>query len=329
MTWLLKTCRVPTQHGDGTQAGQRVVTPQPAARSSHLTQFQCAVTSRCVQREGFSGSRAGTRFSSGSAGLPALRVGVNFGNTQLVSRNAAGLPVGIVPDLLPELSNWVNRTVEIVPYTSAGRMAEGATRSEWDIAFLGRHPAREETMDFTRPYLQIDLTLLVRKGEDGTTRSLGAILDDPTARVGVSGGSEYDLALQHRGVSCEIVREPSMQESLNQFANDTTMTAVAGPRGILDAKVEECGGSEAVEVLATRFGRVSQAVAMPLGGGMAIRIRAIDTYIRYALRTGSVHALIEKHSIRGATACPSEVEGDEVKTSFIPQGGAGSAASST
>ena len=71
-----------------------------------------------------------------------LRVGINFGNALLASRDPNGNPGGIAVDLARELARRLNAPMEIVGYDSAGEMAEGAKSGAWDVAFLATDPDR-------------------------------------------------------------------------------------------------------------------------------------------------------------------------------------------
>ena len=112
-----------------------------------------------------------------------LRVGINFGNALLASRDAGGTPGGIAVDLARELARRVGVAMDLVSYDSAGRMADGAKAGAWDVPFLGADPDRANEIAFTAPYLEIDSTYLVPAGS--TLRSL-ADVDREGVRVAVS-----------------------------------------------------------------------------------------------------------------------------------------------
>src|SRR5262245_26796777 len=89
-----------------------------------------------------------------------LRVGINFGNALLTSRDADGTPRGIAVDLAQELVSRVGLPFEIVSYASAGQVADGAGDGAWDVAFLATDPARMTQIAFSPPYLEVDTTYL-------------------------------------------------------------------------------------------------------------------------------------------------------------------------
>src|SRR5213594_1942907 len=53
-----------------------------------------------------------------------LRVGINFGNTLLTTRDENGAPGGIAVDLAQELARRVGVPMELVSYDTAGQMAD-------------------------------------------------------------------------------------------------------------------------------------------------------------------------------------------------------------
>src|SRR5438093_12744816 len=121
-----------------------------------------------------------------------LRVGINFGNTILSGRDAAGVPRGIAMDLARALAQRLGLPMEIVSYESAGRMADGAKAGAWDVAFLAVDPKRAEEIAFTAPYLEIDTTYLV--WADSPLRTI-ADVDREGVRISVTDKSAYDLFL--------------------------------------------------------------------------------------------------------------------------------------
>src|SRR5687768_4912214 len=63
-----------------------------------------------------------------------LRVGINFGNALLTSKDPkTGVEGGIAVDLAKELSRRLGVPMSIVPYASAGAMADGAKTGAWDV----------------------------------------------------------------------------------------------------------------------------------------------------------------------------------------------------
>src|SRR5688572_8405208 len=72
-----------------------------------------------------------------------LRAGINFQNVLLAGKDpATGEPRGVAVDLARELARRLDVPIEIVPFTSAGALADAAKSGVWDVAFLGDEPQR-------------------------------------------------------------------------------------------------------------------------------------------------------------------------------------------
>jgi polar amino acid transport system substrate-binding protein len=122
-----------------------------------------------------------------------LRIGINYGNAVLASRDAAnGELRGVAVDLARELGRRCELTVELVAFGSAGKMAAAVKAGDWDTAFLAVEPGRAGEIAFTAPYLLIEGTYLTPPGSP--IQSI-ADVDRAGVRVGVSTGSAYHLFL--------------------------------------------------------------------------------------------------------------------------------------
>src|SRR5688572_18288024 len=85
-----------------------------------------------------------------------LRVGINYGNFLLVQRDPQTRALnGVAPDLARELGRRLDAATELVPYDSAGRMADAVGENAWDVAFLAAEPARANQIAFTAAYVEI------------------------------------------------------------------------------------------------------------------------------------------------------------------------------
>src|SRR6266850_8437021 len=84
---------------------------------------------------------------AGLAPTGALRVGINYGNFILATRDpATGESRGVAIDLARELAGRLGVPVEIVAYDSVAVMVDAARAGAWEIAFLGSDPEREKVI---------------------------------------------------------------------------------------------------------------------------------------------------------------------------------------
>ena len=94
-----------------------------------------------------------------------LRVGINFQNVLLTRKDpVTGEAGGIALDLAHELGRRLNVPVEIVPFPTAGHLADAVKSGAWDVAFLAAEPQRANVIAVTAPYLEIETTYLVPAG---------------------------------------------------------------------------------------------------------------------------------------------------------------------
>ena len=219
-----------------------------------------------------------------------LRVGINFGNALLATKDANGVPAGIAVDLARELTRRLGVPLDIVSYSSAGVMADGAKTGSWDVAFLAADPDRAGEIAFTSPYLGVDATYLVPSGS--TLRTISDV-DRAGIRIAVSDKSAYDLYLTRNLKNAELVRIPGVVPSIDLFFA-STLDAVAALKPVLIEVAEKHPGTRVLE------GRISvalQAVGTPRGREAAAEY--LVDFVADVKTSGFVARLIEKNGLRG------------------------------
>jgi len=229
------------------------------------------------------------------APMGKLRVGINFGNALLANKDALGTPGGIAVDLARELTRRAGLPMELVSYETAGRMADGAKASAWDVAFLAADPARAEEITFTAPYLEIDTTCLVPAGSPLQTL---ADVDREGVRIAVSDKSAYDLFLTRNLKHARLVRAPGVNASVDVFFADK-LDALAGLKPLL---MEVAASQPATLVLDGRFSAVQQAVGIPKGRDAAAEY--VRRFVEDIKASGLVANIIKKNAIRGVSVAP-------------------------
>jgi polar amino acid transport system substrate-binding protein len=87
----------------------------------------------------------------------SLRAGINFGNVLLTGKDPkTGEPRGVAVDLARELGRRLGVPVEIVPFDSAGAMADAVRPARWTSQFLAVEPQRANEIAFTAAYAEIE-----------------------------------------------------------------------------------------------------------------------------------------------------------------------------
>ena len=225
-----------------------------------------------------------------------LRVGINFGNALLAHKDPKnGAEGGIAVDLAKELSRRLGVPMAIVPYTSAGSMADGAKAGAWDVAFLAADPGRAGEIAFTAAYVEIESTYLVPPGSRIQTI---ADVDRPGVRVAVSEKSAYDLVLSRDLKQATLLRTPGVDASVAMFFKDN-LDALASLKPVLVELAEKHPGTR---VLDGAFASVQQAVGTPKGRDAAAAY--LRRFVEDVKASGFVANAIQNNGIRGVTVAP-------------------------
>lgn len=131
-----------------------------------------------------------------------LRASINLGNPVL-AQGATEQPTGVTVDLARELARRLGVPVEFRCFDAAHKSFEAMADGQADVCFLAIDPARASQVAFTEPYVVIEGVYVVPA--DSAIRST-ADVDRAGVRVGVKGGSAYDLHLTRTLEQAEIVR---------------------------------------------------------------------------------------------------------------------------
>ena len=225
-----------------------------------------------------------------------LRVGINFGNVLLTGKDPkTGEPRGVVVDLARELGRRLGVPIEVVPFDSAGAMADAVKTGKWDVAFLGAEPQRANEIAFTAAYAEIESTYLVPAGSPLKTI---ADVDRPGVRIAVPSKSAYDLYLSRTLKNAQLVRVPGVDAAYDAFLSQK-LDALAGLRPLLLTQSEKLPGSR---VLEGRFSTVQQAIGTPKAREAAAKY--LREFAEDVKASGFVARSIERNAVRGLTVAP-------------------------
>jgi polar amino acid transport system substrate-binding protein len=226
-----------------------------------------------------------------------LRVGINYGNPVLATRDAAsGELSGVAVDLARELARRTELPIEIVSFDSAGKMFDAVKTGAWDVAFLAVDPGRASEIDFTAPYVEIEGTYLIPAG--APFRSV-ADVDRDGVRVGVSAKSAYDLFLSRNLRHAQIVRAHSPESAFDLIIANT-VDLLAGVRQTLVAHSAKLPGAR---VLDDRFMAIGQAMGIVKGRGEAVNY--LREFVEDVKVSGFVARALEKSGVGGVSVPPA------------------------
>jgi len=227
-----------------------------------------------------------------------LRIGINYGNAVLASRDASsGELRGVAVDLARELGRRCELPVELVTFESAGKMTAAMKGGAWDAAFLAAEPGRADEIAFTAPYLLIEGTYLV------PPRSPIQSIDDVDrigVRVGVSTGSAYDLFLSRHLERAQRVKAEGPGATVDLLMNGK-VDVIAGVRQALLVHAVKLPGSR---VFDDRFMAIEQALGMPRGRPAGLGV--LREFIETMKASGFVAQSLERAGIHGVSVAPPQ-----------------------
>lgn len=224
-----------------------------------------------------------------------LRVGINYGNFLLVTRHSDSEYTGIAVDLGQELGRRLNVPVDLVPFATAGKLADAVKAGAWDVAFLGNEPQRAGDIAFSPAYLEIEATYLVPAGSK--IRAIEDV-DREGVRIATAVNSAYDLYLSRTLKHATLVRANAIQGSYEVFVKDK-LEVLSGLRPRLVTDAETLPGSR---VLDGRFTSVQQSVGTPQGRPAAAGY--LSEFAKDIKTSGFVAQAISRHAVRGVTVAP-------------------------
>lgn len=224
-----------------------------------------------------------------------LKAAINFGNPILAVRMPDGSPRGVSVDLSNELGRRLGVPVELVTFTSAGKVVEAVRDAQVDIAFVAIDPVRGADMLQTPPYVIIEGAYLVRN--DSPIRR-NEDVDQAANRVVVGNGSAYDLYLTRELKAAKLVKAPT-SPAVTDVMVAQNIEVAAGVKQQLEADAKRVAG---LRLLPGRFMVINQAMGLPKGREAGARYLA--DFVEEMKASGFVAQALARHGIEGAAVAP-------------------------
>jgi polar amino acid transport system substrate-binding protein len=225
-----------------------------------------------------------------------MRAGVNLGNPVIAQKDpGGGAPRGVGPDLARALAESLGVGIEYVTYDTAGKMADAVKQGAWDVAMLADDPLRANEISFSKPYVQIEGTYMVR--QDSPLKRIEDF-DRKGVRIAVGNKTAYDLYLSRTLQHAELVRAPTSIDAIALFRSDR-LDAVAGVKNPLMAVAAKEPGLRVIE---GNFMVIGQAAGVPKGRDAAAKY--LRDFIEEKKRSGFVANAIKASGVTDATVAP-------------------------
>ena len=226
----------------------------------------------------------------------SIRAALNFANSALATRSTpSGEPGGIAVELVRELGRRLDLPVEFLAYDSAAAMADDARTGAWDVAFLAADPAREATIAFTAPYLELDATYLVPA--DSRFQTLDQV-DAERVRIAARPRSAYDLFLRRSLTRAQLIYPQGAETDIDVLVGGRA-DVLAGLRHVLVDSAAEVPG---LRVLDGRFAAMQQAIGVPQGRVLALEY--LRGFVEDVKASGLVAKAIEASAAKGVSVAP-------------------------
>ena len=226
-----------------------------------------------------------------------MRAGINFQNQFLTTLGPNGEQGGVAVEFARELARRLEVPVEIIPYKSAGALADSVTTGAWDISVLGDEPERAKVIAFAPPLTELEATYLVPAGS--AIRSV-----DEVDRAGVSivspAKSAYNLYLSRTIKNAKLVQIAGSKAADEHFVREK-LDALAGLKPALLELAPRIPGSR---ILDGNFTVVRHTVGMPRDGRDAA-VAYVRDLVEEVKASGLVAEWIRKSGVKGLSVAPA------------------------
>ena len=224
-----------------------------------------------------------------------LRAGINFQNVLLTTLGPNGEQGGVAVEFARELARRLDVPLEIIPYKSAGALADSVRTGEWDISVLGDEPQRAKEIAFATPLTEIEATYLVPAGS--TLREVDEV-DRPGIRIASAAKSAYDLYLTRTIEHAQLVQISGITAAEEHFVGEK-LEALAGLKpGLLELSPTLPGS----RILDGNFTVVRHTVGTPRGRDAAAAY--LRDLVEDVKASGLVAKWIEKSGVKGLSVAP-------------------------
>lgn len=247
---------------------------------------------------GCAGPTPGPSADAKAALVPTGKLRVGFVSTSIyaIKDPQSGELRGVAIDVGNELARRVGVPFTPVVYANVSALIAGAKAGELDVALMGINPERAMAVDFTAPYMEVELGYLVRAG--APIASI-ADVDKPGVRVAVLEKGGSDVALSRTLKNTQLIRTSSGAELYSLLGSGKT-DVVAGTKTALFIEAGKIAGSR---VLDGRFLVEPIGAGVPKGRNPAAAAYVAD-FVEAAKADGLIKSAIERAGLRGVVVAP-------------------------
>ena len=225
-----------------------------------------------------------------------LRIGINMSNFLLVSKDSTfSKPEGLSPEIGKLLAKELGINYEFVTFKNPGLLADAIDYDKWDVGNFAFEKKRAEIIDFSNPYVNIDVNFLLRKNSEINQNH---DVDNKNNKIAVVNRSAYDLWLSDNYKNAEIIRAKTIIETHNLFYNqDVNILA-----GLKPKLLEELKNNNEFKLIDEPFTFIKQSIGIKKGKPKAIDF--INNFVSKIIKDGTIKSLLEKYELVDKLSIP-------------------------
>jgi polar amino acid transport system substrate-binding protein len=208
-----------------------------------------------------------------------------------------GQPRGVVPDLVRELERTRGVTATLVGLPSPQRVIDAVRNGEAEIGFVAYNPERAGPVEFTKPYLLVNQTFIV-KSESPITSI--ADIDRQGRKLGATRADSIALYLRRtlkQGTLIEL--DDTSPDTIDRLLRDGAIDAFGSNRQRLTDWMKDAKG---IRLLSDDLYGVEQAIIVP--GGRRDALDAANQFVDEVRRSGFLKTAVERSGVVGITVAP-------------------------
>ena len=234
--------------------------------------------------------------SPGSPGtLRAAYIATN--PAQAMTDPASGEVRGVVVDLTRELARRQAATVQLIAAASPQAVIDAVRDGQADIGFVAFNPERAGPVEFSRPYLLVQQTFMVRAASP--IRSVAEI-DRPNQRIAAVKGDSMALYLARTLKQAQLVElTESTPAAISRMLLVNAIDAFGANRQRLTDAQRTASG---LRVLPDDLYGVEQTIIVSRGNAAALA--GVNAFIDDVIRSGFLGAAIARSGVAGITVAP-------------------------
>lgn len=207
---------------------------------------------------------------------------------------------GVGYELGKELARRLGVPFQPMVFDKNADVLDAVASGRADVAFTNASAERAKQMDFTQPYLIIELGYLAR--DEAPVATL-ADVDRAGVRVGVTAKSSSDAVLSRDLKNAQVVRAETVNDGVRMLAAGT-LDLYATNKATLYEMADKLSGAR---LLAGSWGVERHALAIPPGREKGLPY--VRAFVADAMAAGLVQAAVSRAGLRGAAVATEERAG--------------------